>query len=306
MNVVFLGTPLFAVASLNALIKSKHKVVAVVSQPDRAVDRKGRLIKTPVHQFAEENGLAFYNYEKVSRDGLDIAKDTNADIAVTAAYGQLLSGEFINSFKHGVINVHASLLPKYRGAAPIQWSIINGEKVTGVTIMQTEIGLDCGDILAQKSIEIGDSTCGELTEKLQEIGASLLIDTLNKIEVNAVSPIKQDHLKATKCTTIKKELCRIDFNSDAAYICKVVRALNPAPVAFTQINGEKIKIYSCVEVEGNAALESGVVLKSDKELIINCKKGAIKIVSLQPSGKKQMTARDFLLGHKIAVGAKCQ
>lgn len=304
MKILFLGTPDFAIPSLRALYESKHTVVGVVSQPDRKTNRKGVLQPTPIKAEAESLGLNVMQFEKVSRDGIEAVKSLAPDIAVTAAFGQILSKEFLDIPKYGVINVHASLLPKYRGAAPIQWAIINGETQTGVTIMQTDVGLDTGDILAQSVMDIPhEMNAGELFDSLSVIGAELLLKTLDEIESGSVLRISQDSQKATKCGMIKKQLGELDFSKTARELVNLVRGLTPFPGAYTFINGVQTKIKKLRAVDAyheNAPF--GTVLSSNGELVVSCNGGAVSILTLQAPGKTPASARDYLLGHKISAG----
>lgn len=197
MKILFLGTPEFS-AEILKRIPPKHTITAVVSQPDRAKDRKGNLLPTPLKKYAVENGIKVYQFERIKKN-VDELKAIDADIFITAAYGQILSQEIIDLPRYGIVNVHTSLLPRYRGSSPIQSAILNGDKVTGVTIMQTDVGMDTGDIILSQSVTIGDKTAGELTEELIEVGASLLAEALDEIEAGTAVKVKQDESGATKC-----------------------------------------------------------------------------------------------------------
>ena len=303
MRVVFLGTPDFAVKSLDALYSSRHEIAAVVTQPDKPTGRKAILTSSPVKARALELGLKVLQYDKISVGGADDLRALNADIMVTCAFGQILSGEIIGIAPRGVINVHASLLPKYRGAAPIQYAVINGDTETGVTIMQTEVSLDSGDILAVEKVAIGESeTAGELFSKLSEVGAKLLVDTLDRLERGEIVPVPQDHDKATFVKPIRKADALIDWSLPAKKIFDLIRGMNPWPVAFTYLNGKLLKIYSA-EIAGDVVCgEAGSALVSGGELFVKCGKLSLKITSLQAEGGKKMAARDFLLGRKISSG----
>ena len=303
MKVLFMGTPQFAAESLNALLESKHTVVGVVTQPDRALKR-GKTEISPVKRLAEQNGIAVLQPEKIRLIAGELAA-FNADIAVTAAYGQLLNQAVLDAFKLGVINVHASLLPKYRGASPIQAAIAAGEKVTGVTIMRTELGLDCGDMLSTVSTEIFDGeTAGELTLRLASLGAKLLIKTLD--DFDNIVPVKQDEALATHCRTITKGQQYIDFSADCKTVVNHIRALSPSPCAKTVIGGEVYKIFSASVVsESDLCGAPGQIVESEKRLIIACGKGAIEINVIQAPSKRAMSAADFLRGNKLNVGVIC-
>lgn len=300
MRVVFMGTPSFAVTVLSKLV-NVHNVIAVISQPDRAKDRKNNLLPTPVKAFASEKGIPVYQFDKI-RQHADVLRGLNADIFVTAAYGQILSQEIIDIPRYGIVNVHASLLPELRGSSPIQSAILSGKKVTGVSIMQTALGMDAGDVLMSKEITIGDMTAGELSEALAAMGGDLLVEALVKIENGTIERTRQDESKATFCKKIDKQSAYIDFGSSASDLCNRIRAFNPDPVAFTFFGGERIKLYEaeCVAGEGKA----GEVLHSDREsgLVVACGNGAVRIKNLQPAGKRIMTDVEFINGKKISVG----
>ncbi len=300
MRIVFMGTPRFAVSVLE-IISGDHQVVAAVSQPDRAKDRKGNLLNTPLKEYASSKGIPVYQFEKIGAE-VDTLKALNADVFITAAYGQILPQDILNIPRYGILNVHASLLPKYRGSSPIQTAILNGEKITGVTIMQTALGMDTGDILAAEQVDINGMNAGELSEVLAEMGGKLLLDVLKKIENNTIIPIKQDDSLATKCRKISKESAEIDWNKTSSEIYDMIRAFNPSPVAYTLYNGQRIKIYSAECVDYSS--DPGKVLISDKNdgLVVACGEGALRIKSLQAPGKRVMTSTEFLNGNKITVG----
>lgn len=303
MNIVFMGTPDFAVKALRAIYNSNHKILAVVTQTDKPVGRKAIITPCAVKVEALNLSLKTLSYEKISRDGLEDLKALNPDVIVTCAYGQILSKQILDIPKFGVINIHASLLPKYRGSSPIQWAIINGEKETGVTIMQTALGVDTGDILMQESTKIlGYETAGELFERLSNIGANLIVDALNSIENGTLTPIKQDESKATHVKMLCKQDGLIDFNNDAINIVNKIHGLNPWPCAFTYLDGKMLKIFKA-EVTNDVG-EAGEVLKSDKNigLVIGAKNGAVLVKELQLEGSKRLDVKQFLLGKNIEVG----
>lgn len=302
MKVIYLGTPEFAVAPLRAIAQSKnHEVVAVVTQPDRPVGRKNIITPPPVKVVARELNIPVFQYEKIRVEGVSDLKAIGADIMITCAYGQILSREIIDICKHGIINIHASLLPKYRGAAPIQYAVINGEKVTGVTVMQTEEGLDTGDILEAFETPIGESeTAGDLFERLSRLGADNICSVLDKIESGAITPLKQDESQAFVVKTIKKEDALIDFSKPSETVKNLINGMNPWPIAYTVANGKKLKIYRAVAVDGNG--RCGEVIRADKKLFVACKAGAIEILELQEEGGKVMNALSYLNGRKLKVG----
>lgn len=302
MKILFLGTPEFAAASLRALLYSNHTVVGVVTQPDRAL-KHGKTELSAVKQLAMSAGLSVYQPIKIRAD-VDKLKEYGADIAVTAAYGQILDSGVLNAFKHGVINVHASLLPKYRGASPIQAAIAAGESVTGVTIMRTELGIDTGDILSTATIEIGkDETAGELTLRLAELGAKLLVQTLDNYD--DITPRKQDDSAATHCKMISKSEQIIDFSADSSNIVNKIRALSPNPCAKTFIDGEQYKIYRASVCKDNVSGAVGQVVCTKDKMYVVCGTGAVSVDMIQAPSKRAMPIADFLRGKKFIEGIVC-
>ena len=303
MRIVFLGTPDFAILPLRAINDSKHEIVAVVTQPDRPVGRKAIITPCAVKVEAKNLGLNVLTYEKISKEGVEDLKALKPDIMVTCAFGQILSQEILDIAKHGVINVHASLLPKYRGSAPIQYSIINGDSVTGITVMQTALGVDTGDILYQEQLEIlPNETAGELFDRLSTLGAVSIIKALEGIENGSLKPIKQDESKATHVKMLSKKDGEIDFNKTAIEIHNLIRGLNPWPIAYTYYQGKTLKIHKAqvCDLNGNA----GEVLSVNESIVIGCNKNSISVLELQLEGGKKMGAKEFLLGHKLNVGYK--
>ena len=303
MKIVFLGTPDFAVKPLEALINSHHEVLAVVTQPDKPVGRKAIITPCDVKVYAQSRGVKTLSYNKIRIEGIEDLKELKPDIMVTCAYGQILSKEILDIAKHGVINIHASLLPKYRGSAPIQWAIINGDKQTGVTIMQTDVGVDTGDILKVVTLDILENeTAGELFERLSVLGAQTIVSVIDDIEKGNVTPVKQDENKATHVGMLKKEDGLLDFNKPTKDLVNLIRGLNPWPVAFTTLNEKTLKVYSATPCNING--ESGKVLFADIKngFIVGTGDGSIKINELQLEGSKKMNARDFLVGNKVKQG----
>lgn len=300
MRVVFLGTPQFAVAILEKIIRH-HEIIAVISQPDRAKDRKGKPVYTPVKEFALKRGIPVYQFDKI-RENVDVLKSFNAEVMITAAYGQILSQEILDLPRYGVLNVHASLLPKYRGSSPIQTCVLNGDEITGVTIMQTALGMDTGDILAMRSTKVNGMNAGELGAKLAEIGGELLLEALYDLQCGKIKPIRQDDSKATKCRKFIKEDAEIIWGKKACEINNIVRAFNPNPIAYSFLKGQRIKIYSVEEIKQSG--QPGEIICSDVNngLVVACGDGAIRILSLQAPGKRVMTASEFLNGNKISIG----
>lgn len=301
MRIVYLGTPDFAVAPLKSLIENGYNVVGVVTNKDKPVGRKQILTAPPVKQLAIENQIKVFQYDKIRIEGASDLKALKPDIMITCAFGQILSQEIIDIAPLGVINIHASLLPKYRGASPIHYAILNGEKKTGISIMKTDAGIDTGDVICQKELEIGENeTCGELFERLSVLGAKTLIEILPKIIAKKVDYIKQDDDNATYTKIIKKEMAKIDWQNTAKDIVNQIRAFFPTPVAFTTFENNPFKIYSATisTMKGDC----GKVLKADDELIIGCKDGAVSLKTVQKAGGKPMDIKDFLRGNKIALG----
>ena len=299
MRVVFLGTPDFGVNALKEINK-RHEVVAVITQPDRARDRGKEVKPCPIKVCASELGLPVLQYERISREGVEDLKSLAPDIMVTAAYGQILSDEVLAIAKHGIINIHASLLPKYRGAAPIQWAIINGEKKTGVTIMQTAHGVDTGDIILQEEIGIGaKETSAMLFERLSVLGAECVVKALELIESGKATFTKQDESKATKCRMFVKSDGKLNFIDSAENIINRVRAI---PCYFT-IDSKQYKVFDVDKVDSNVGV-AGTVIEGDKRLLIAVLDGTVEIKEIQAEGGKRMNTASYLLGHKFTVGAK--
>lgn len=307
MRTAFLGTPEFALPALKRLIDDGHEI-AVFTQPDRPRDRGHGVAMPPVKQLALEYGLPVYQFEKIRLpEGVEALKAFAPDLMVTAAFGQILSRENLDIPKYGCINVHGSLLPAYRGAAPIQWCVVNGEKQTGVTTMMTDIGLDTGDILLQRAVDIGkNETAGELYERLAVIGAELLHDTIAELENGTLTRTPQDEAFATRCGIIKKEMARIDFSMPAFKVHDLVRGMNPAPTAFTTLDGGTIKISRTRIADEHRdefpEAENGecVIAKSKLGLFVKCGDGGVlEITELQFSGSKRMEARAALNSHKL-------
>lgn len=300
MNVVFMGTPDFAVPSLENIAKV-HNVQAVFTQPDKPVGRKMVLTPPDVKVCAEKLEIPVYQPVKLKdSDSYEIIKELNPDVIVVVAYGQILPENILNIPKYGCINVHGSLLPKYRGAAPIQWSVLNGDKVTGVTTMYMEKGLDTGDILETKEYEIGiNDTAGEVFDTLAEMGGKLILDTLEKAEKGQLHPIKQDDSKSSYAKMLDKSMCNIDFSKTNLQVHNQVRGLSPWPVASTKLNGKVLKIFETRLAEGKG--KPGEILNTNP-LTIACGEGAVVVNTVQLQGKKRMDSKAFLQGHKLEKG----
>lgn len=319
MNVIFMGTPDFAATTLKTIVNAGHNVVLCVTQPDRPSGRGNGMQSPFVKVVAEELGIMVYQPESV-KDPSVVAelKEINADIFVVAAYGQILPKELLEVPKYGCINVHASLLPKYRGASPIQWSILNGDEVTGVTIMQMGEGLDDGDILMQEEVVIDpEETGGSLFDKLAVVGGNLCCMALTAIEEGVVTPIPQDESKATKVGMIKKELGLIDFSKSADEICRYVRGLNPWPCTYTFYDGKMLKVWRAKhdvflenmfseeligDVLANETIPGTVVHVDGKHLLIQTGSGFLSVEEVQLEGKRRMWIEDFLNGYSVSEG----
>ncbi len=303
MNIVFMGTPDIAADSLKALISAGHKISAVFTKPDKPVGRKQILTAPPVKVLAEDNNIPVFQPETLkSGEAYNILKEINPEIIVVVAYGKLLPKEILELTKYGCINAHASLLPKYRGSSPIQWSIVCGEKKTGITVMQMDEGMDTGDIISVAEIEIGENeTAEELFDRLSVLAGKLLCSTLEDIENGTAVRTPQNETEASYAPMIKKEMGEIDFTKPARSIHNLVRGFYSWPAAYTFIGGKRLKVYrtEIISLSGKA----GTVLKSDKELVIACGEGAIRLCDIQLEGGKRTTDTQFLLGNKIEKGS---
>lgn len=308
MRVVFLGSPDFAIESLRALIESHHEVLAVVTQPDAEAGRGHKVLPCAVKEFAAHAGLRVLSYEKISRDGLDDLKLLAPDIMITCAYGQILSQAIIDIPRFGIINVHGSLLPKYRGAAPIQTAVIDGETETGVTIMQTEAGLDTGDILKVGRMEIGENeTSGELMARLSGLGAKLLLETLDDFEKGTITRTRQVSNDATFTTKLTKLNCSINFNKTAKQVHNLVRGANPDPIARTSLNGEAVKIYETrvrPDIASTADKAGTIIAPTSAKagVFVQCGFGVIEIVKMQLPNGKVVDAKALVGGRKLSTG----
>ena len=305
MKVIFLGTPDFACACLESIIKSKHQVVGVVCQPDKPSGRGNKLCPPPTKILANKHNIPVFQFNKIRLEGVEILKSLNADIMVTAAYGQILSQEIIDICPHKIINVHGSLLPKYRGASPIQAAILNGDTKTGITIMETEIGVDTGDIMLMEEIDIvDDDTYGSLTEKLAVLGSKLIVEALDKIEDGTITKTPQNHKLATHTKMIKKDQELLDFNDTAENLVNKVRAYNPNPIARFCIGVDGFKVYGLKAVKTAENGLNGQILSANPKqgLVVKCNNGAVEVIELQAPNGKRMLAKSYLNGKKIEVG----
>lgn len=298
-----MGTPEFAVAPLKNLIDSGYEVVAVITNPDRPTGRKQVLTAPPVKVFAESVGIKVFQYEKIRKEGVDDLKTLAPDIGITCAFGQILSQEILDIPKIGVFNIHASLLPKYRGASPISEAILKGETETGVTVMKTDVGIDTGDILISDKIEIEkEDNLKTLSDKLSVLGAELIVKALKIIESGNYSLIKQDESLASYSKMTKKEDALISWNDTAENIVNKIRAFNPAPVAYTLYKGEPFKIYSAETIDTDG--EKGKVFHYADGLAVASKRGSVVLKTVQKAGGKAMDIKDFLRGNNIPEGTE--
>ena len=307
MRIVFMGTPDFAVGSLQALCESgKHEILAVVTQPDRPKGRGNKLLQTPVREYALAQGLTVYQPQKVKApEFVELLHELQPELIVVAAFGQFLSKEILELPKYGCINVHASLLPKYRGAAPIQYAIIKGEKESGVTIMQMDIGMDTGAMLDKVVVPIEENTTmGELHYALREQGAALLLQVIDKIAAGTAVAEPQDNEQATYATLLDRSMEHIDWSKTAQEVHNLIRGFNPAPSTFTKLpNGKGLKIWGSKMTDKNSAAAAGTVIETGKHsFFVACGEGVLEITEVQPESKKRMPAQVFLNGRGVQEG----
>ena len=308
MKILFMGTPDFAAGILSAICeRSGHEVVAVVTQPDRPKGRSGEVVASPVKEYAIKRGIDILQPVKIKAgEEVERLRAIDADIYVVAAFGQILSKEILDIPKKGCINVHASLLPEYRGAAPIQWAIADGKTTTGVTIQQMNEGVDTGDIISSLTVDIADDETGEsLFDKLMLAGEELILTTLSAIEKGRATYTPQDEERATYAKILKKEMGLIDWSGSATKIERLIRAFTPWPGGYTYLDGKMLKIKKCGVASGSYESDPGkVVAVSKDDIVISCGEGALSLTRIQAEGKKEMSVHDFLLGNALTVGGK--
>ncbi|MCX7711933.1 MAG: methionyl-tRNA formyltransferase [Clostridia bacterium] len=306
MRIIFMGTPEFAVPSLDMLVKEGYEVVAVVTQPDKPKGRGNKLAAPPVKEYALEHGIEVLQPVKVrTPEYAEQLRSFKPDLYVTCAYGRILTKEVLDIPPMGCINVHGSLLPKYRGAAPIQWSVINGEKVTGITSMYTDVGMDTGDMLLKKEISLPeDMTAGELHDVLKGVGAEVLKETLVKLKEGTLRRIPQDDSEATLAPIMNKDIGRIDWTRSAAEIHNLVRGTDPWPGAFTFYKGERMRVWKTKVMDKQKQdKKPGTILKVNKEGILTaCNQGLIQILEIQFDSSKRMLVENYICGHAIDEG----
>lgn len=307
MKIVFMGTPDFAVEALKAIIQAGHEVMCVVTQPDKPKGRGKEMQFTPVKQCALEHQIPVLQPVKVREaESVEALRALGADIFVVAAFGQILPKELLTMPKYGCVNIHASLLPKYRGAAPIQWAVINGEKESGVTIQQMGEGVDTGDILLKRAVALDNKETGEsLYDKLSRLGAELIVEVLPEIEAGKVIPEKQEEALSTHVGKITKAMGLIDWNKSAEELERLVRGLNSWPSAYTFFRGKTLKIWETEVLGEKESGEAGSIAAVTKtSVIVNTGAGKLALTNVQLEGKKRMEVKDFLLGYKVEAGEK--
>ena len=311
LNILFMGTPDFARDSLEAVYNAGYNILGVVTNPDRPKGRGMKLVASPVKEFAIEKNLKIFQPEKVKKNEefINQIKDLNLDVICVVAYGKILPKEILDIPRLGCINVHGSLLPKYRGAAPIQWAVLNGDKTTGVTTMYMDVGMDTGDMILKQEVDIGENeTTGELWDRLSKIGGELLVETLKQIENRTAPRVKQSD-EFSVAPMLNKEMAKIDWeNKTAQEIKNLVRGLNPIMGAYTFLNGSKIKFWKVdvansidFDVDKIKSLKNGSVIVSDQKqgLFIKTKQGILSVLEIQGENAKRMSINDFLRGNKI-------
>lgn len=304
-RIVFMGTPPYAVESLRALIANGFAVQAVITQPDRPAGRGGKTQLPPAKEFALAHGIPVIQPLRIRQDGVQPLRDLVPDLCVTAAFGQILSQEILEIPRLGTVNVHASLLPKYRGSSPANWCLINGETTTGVTTMMTDRGIDTGDILLQAQTEIdAEETAGELTRRLAVIGAQLLVDTIRQLLEGTCPRRAQDHAHMSYYPMLNKQMGRINWAWDARRLANLARGLNPWPCAYTASPHGTLKVLRACPEEGVTGARPGQILSADAKagLVVACGTGALRVITLQAENSKAMPAQDYLRGHTLPVG----
>ena len=303
MKIVFMGTPEFAESSLAALLSSRHQVIGVFTQPDKPKGRGYKLVPPPVKELAMAHNIPVYQPQKM-RDGeaLAILQKLQPDLIAVVAYGKILPKEILELPKYGCVNVHGSLLPKYRGSAPIQWAVLNGDEGTGVTIMQLDEGVDTGDILMVEPVTIDpEETSGELFDRVSAVGAGTLVTALEKIEAGELTPRKQDNAAATMAPPLTKDMAQFDFTQDAAHIHNWVRGMNPWPVAWFAQDGKRIKVLESRLAENPQHAAPGTVLAL-KPLTIAAENGAVALLTVTPEGGKPMAGTAWAAGRRLKAG----
>jgi methionyl-tRNA formyltransferase len=304
MRIVFLGTPDFAVPSLGALVSAGHEVIAVYSQPDRPKGRGNQLAESPVKLAAKKFGIEVYQPERIRRpENVDELRGFAPDLMVVVGYGQIIPQSIIDIPQFGILNVHASLLPKYRGAAPIQWAIANGDHETGITIMRIDAGLDTGDMLLKSAVAIGpDETAPELSARLALLGAKLLVETICQLQAGTATPQKQNAAEATTAPILKKEDGRVDWSRSAQQVYDRLRGFTPWPGAYTTFRGQPLLVSWGNPAEAQTS-PSATLLIRNRRMFVGCGEATtFELLELQPAGKRKMSAEAFLNGYKVETG----
>lgn len=309
MRVIFMGTPDFSVGTLEAIIEAGHQVDLVVTQPDKPKGRGNEIAFSPVKECALAHGIEVFQPNRIKEyDNVEFLRKYNPDIIIVVAFGQILSQAILDMPKYGCINVHASLLPKYRGSSPIQWAVINGEKVSGVTTMRMDIGVDTGDMIQTREVELAqEETGGSLFDKLASVGAKLCVETMQLIEEGKAEYTPQDHAQATHTTMIDKELGNIDWSKSASSIECLIRGLNPWPSAYTFLDGKMLKIWKARVTEDNMekdAPNGTVVGFTKKGMLVSTGDGILELLEVQLQGKKRMDCDAFLRGYQVEEGTR--
>ena len=300
MKIVFLGTPDFAIPSLRAIAASGHEIVAVITQPDKPGNRRV-LTPPPVKTEAEKLGLPVYQFASIRKEGVETVRTLAPDLMVTAAFGQIISQEILDIPKYGTFNVHGSLLPKYRGSSPIQQCLLEGEDVTGVTIMRTALAVDSGDIVLKKELPISaEDTAGTLFDKISELGATAIVEAIEMLENGTIVYTPQDHSQATFCKMISKSDALITKETSVTTAIRKIRAYDPWPVAYVLLCGERLRLFKAVRAEKKG--EVGTFYAENDSLCLNLSDGAIAVSFVQAEGRKVMPAHDYLVGHKEILG----
>lgn len=307
MRIIFMGTPDFSVPTLESLIASRHEIIAVVTQPDKPKGRGKEVQMTPVKETALQHGIPVYQPVRAREASfVEEMRSLAPDVMVVIAFGQILSKELLEVPGLGCVNIHASLLPKYRGAAPIQWAVINGDQKTGITTMMMDVGMDTGDMLEKLVIPLDEKeTGGSLFDRMSLLGGDLILSTLDKLEDGTLVRIPQNHEEATHVKKIEKSMGDIDWTMEAAAIERLIRGLNPWPSAYTRWNGRMLKIWEAdVEADGQAGEAGEVLAAAGSDLRVQTGSGILNIRSLQPEGKKRMDTAAFLRGYPVKAGER--
>ena len=305
MRVIFMGTPDFAVGTLEEIIRAGHEVVLAVTQPDKPKGRGKAMQFPPVKECALTHDIEVFQPKRIRDDAnVEYLKKYHADIIIVAAFGQILPKSILDMPRYGCVNVHASLLPKYRGAAPIQWAVINGDAITGVTTMRMDVGLDTGDMIAKREVRVAeDETGGSLFDKLADVGAKLCVETMDMLEKGTATFTPQNNEMSTHTSMITKELGNIDWKKPAVEIERLIRGLNPWPSAYTHLNNKTFKIWKAKVVTEDSDYQPGCIVRADKhDLIVQTGAGQLALLEVQLEGKKRMEADAFLRGNQVEVG----